>query len=129
MPGTAPAVPGRGRVKSGFALEIPAEVWANAASDFGGTGQAMQMTIDEALAQGGAGSFQRRLLGIFGLVWAADAMQVIAIGFTAASIAASFGLTVPQAHFILVRVCSVLRHTAEFQTKRGQSLISVVRPK
>ncbi|ARC37279.1 MFS transporter [Paracoccus yeei] len=57
----------------------------------------MQMTIDEALAQGGAGSFQRRLLGIFGLVWAADAMQVIAIGFTAASIAASFGLTVPQA--------------------------------
>ncbi|MFG6080721.1 MFS transporter [Paracoccus litorisediminis] len=57
----------------------------------------MQMTVDQALAQGGAGRFQRRLLGIFGLVWAADAMQVLAIGFTAASIAASFGLTVPQA--------------------------------
>ena len=57
----------------------------------------MNITIDEALAQGGAGRFQRRLLAIFGLVWAADAMQVIAIGFTAASIAASFGLTVPQA--------------------------------
>ena len=57
----------------------------------------MELNIDEALAQGGAGRFQRRLLGIFGLVWAADAMQVIAIGFTAASIAASFGLTVPQA--------------------------------
>ncbi|RCW84072.1 MFS transporter [Paracoccus lutimaris] len=57
----------------------------------------MNLTIDEALTQGGAGDFQRRLLGIFGLVWAADAMQVIAIGFTAASIAASFGLTVPQA--------------------------------
>ncbi|UFS65344.1 MFS transporter [Paracoccus denitrificans] len=57
----------------------------------------MNLTIDEALAQGGAGRFQGRLLGIFGLVWAADAMQVIAIGFTAASIAASFGLTVPQA--------------------------------
>lgn len=57
----------------------------------------MDVTIDDALAQGGAGRFQRRLLGIFGLVWAADAMQVIAIGFTAASIAASFGLTVPQA--------------------------------
>ncbi|MEF9603678.1 MFS transporter, partial [Paracoccus sp. PXZ] len=57
----------------------------------------MNLTIDEALTQGGAGRFQRRLLGIFGLVWAADAMQVIAIGFTAASIAASFGLTVPQA--------------------------------
>lgn len=57
----------------------------------------MNLTIDEALAQGGAGRFQQRLLGIFGLVWAADAMQVIAIGFTAASIATSFGLTVPQA--------------------------------
>ncbi|MFT4013384.1 MAG: MFS transporter [Paracoccus sp. (in: a-proteobacteria)] len=57
----------------------------------------MQFTIDEALSQGGAGRFQKNLLGIFGLVWAADAMQVIAIGFTAASIAASFGLTVPQA--------------------------------
>lgn len=57
----------------------------------------MDMTIDEALTQGGAGRFQRRLLGIFGLVWAADAMQVIAIGFTAASIAASFGLSVAQA--------------------------------
>ncbi|MTH78987.1 MFS transporter [Paracoccus aestuariivivens] len=57
----------------------------------------MDMTVDEALTQGGAGRFQQRLLGIFGLVWAADAMQVLAIGFTAASIAASFGLTVPQA--------------------------------
>ena len=57
----------------------------------------MNLTIDEALTQGGAGRFQRRLLGIFGLVWAADAMQVIAIGFTAASIAASFGLSVLQA--------------------------------
>lgn len=57
----------------------------------------MNLTIDEALTQGGAGRFQQRLLGIFGLVWAADAMQVIAIGFTAASIAASFGLTVPEA--------------------------------
>lgn len=57
----------------------------------------MDVTIDDALTQGGAGRFQRRLLGIFGLVWAADAMQVIAIGFTAASIAASFGLSVPQA--------------------------------
>lgn len=55
------------------------------------------ISIDEALTRGGAGAFQRRLLGIFGLVWAADAMQVLAVGFTAASIAATFGLTVPQA--------------------------------
>jgi putative MFS transporter len=55
------------------------------------------IAIESALNQAGTGSFQRRLLGIFGLVWAADAMQVLAVGFTAASIAASFGLSVPEA--------------------------------
>lgn len=55
------------------------------------------ITIDEALDRAGTGSYQRRLIGIFGLVWAADAMQVLAVGFTAASIAATFDLTVPQA--------------------------------
>ncbi|WBU60284.1 MFS transporter [Paracoccus albus] len=52
----------------------------------------MQITIDDALARGGAGKFQKRLLAIFGLVWAADAMQVIAVGFAAPSIMATFGL-------------------------------------
>lgn len=52
----------------------------------------MQMTVDDALAQGGIGRFQWRLLAIFGLVWAADAMQVIAVGFAAPSVAATFGL-------------------------------------
>ncbi|MDP5308481.1 MFS transporter [Paracoccus spongiarum] len=52
----------------------------------------MQLTVDEALARGGSGRFQWRLLGIFGLVWAADAMQVIAVGFAAPSVAASFGI-------------------------------------
>lgn len=56
-----------------------------------------QISFDQALETAGAGAFQRRLLGIFGLVWAADAMQVLAVGFTAGSIAATFGLTVPQA--------------------------------
>jgi putative MFS transporter len=55
------------------------------------------ISMDEALDRAGTGAFQRRLIGIFGLVWAADAMQVLAVGFTAASIAATFGLTVPQA--------------------------------
>ncbi|WP_272848134.1 MFS transporter [Paracoccus saliphilus] len=54
--------------------------------------QIMQMTVDDALAQGGIGRFQWRLLAIFGLVWAADAMQVIAVGFAAPSVAATFGL-------------------------------------
>lgn len=57
----------------------------------------MQTTIDAVLERGGTGRFQRRLLGIFGLVWTADAMQVLAVGFTVASIAASFDLTLPQA--------------------------------
>jgi putative MFS transporter len=56
-----------------------------------------RISIDEALDRAGTGRFQRRLLAIFGLVWTADAMQVLAVGFTAASIAATFGLTVPQA--------------------------------
>lgn len=51
------------------------------------------ITIDDALNHAGAGRYQRRLMAIFGLVWAADAMQVIAVGFTAASIATSFELT------------------------------------
>ena len=54
-------------------------------------------TIDRALEAIGAGPFQYRLLAIFGLVWAADAMQVLAIGFAAPSLAASFGLSIPQA--------------------------------
>ena len=57
----------------------------------------MTMTVDEALARGGAGAFQRRLLALFGLVWAADAMQVIAVGFSAPSLAQHFGISVPQA--------------------------------
>ncbi len=53
--------------------------------------------MDEALERAGTGAFQRRLMGIFGLVWTADAMQVLAVGFTAASIAATFEITVAQA--------------------------------
>lgn len=57
----------------------------------------MALTIENALERAGTGAFQRRLIGIFGFVWAADAMQVLAVGFTAPLIAASFGLTVPEA--------------------------------
>ena len=53
--------------------------------------------MEDVLTAAGTGAFQRRLLGIFGFVWAADAMQVLAVGFTAPSIAQSFGLTVPEA--------------------------------
>lgn len=57
----------------------------------------MSVAIEHALTTAGTGPFQRRLLSIFGLVWAADAMQVLAVGFTAASIAGTFGLSLPQA--------------------------------
>ncbi|UEM25079.1 MFS transporter (plasmid) [Skermanella mucosa] len=55
------------------------------------------VTVDEALSRIGTGSFHYRLLAIFGLVWAADAMQVLSIGFAAPSLAAGFGLSIPQA--------------------------------
>jgi putative MFS transporter len=57
----------------------------------------MSQKVEDVLGRAGTGPFQRRLLGVFGLVWAADAMQVLAVGFTGASIAQSFGLTIPQA--------------------------------
>ncbi len=57
----------------------------------------VKQTIEQTLDQAGTGRFQRHLLGVFGLVWAADAMQVLAVGFTSASIALTFGLTLPQA--------------------------------
>lgn len=57
----------------------------------------MSIPIESALTTAGTGPFQRKLLGIFGLVWAADAMQVLAVGFTAGSIARTFDLSLPQA--------------------------------
>ena len=54
-------------------------------------------TIEQGIQAAGVGRFQYRLFVIFGLVWLADAMQVLSIGFSAPSIAATFGITVPQA--------------------------------
>lgn len=55
------------------------------------------ISVEQGIEAAGVGRFQRRLFVIFGLVWAADAMQVLAIGFSAPSIAKSFGITVPEA--------------------------------
>ena len=57
----------------------------------------MQLTVESVLNEAGTGRFQRRLLAVFGLVWTADAMQVLAVGFTAASIAATFAVSVTEA--------------------------------
>ncbi|WP_200840687.1 MFS transporter [Geminicoccus flavidas] len=56
-----------------------------------------ETTVEAVLSDAGVGPFQYRLLGVFGLVWTADAMQVLAVGFTAPSIAATFGLGLPEA--------------------------------
>jgi putative MFS transporter len=54
-------------------------------------------TVEQGIRTAGVGKFQYRLFVIFGLVWMADAMQVLSIGFTAPSIAKTFGIAIPQA--------------------------------
>jgi MFS transporter, putative metabolite:H+ symporter len=44
------------------------------------------VTVDDAIERIGLGRFQWRLLGINGLVWAADAMEVLIIGFAIPSL-------------------------------------------
>ena len=54
-------------------------------------------TVEQGIRIAGVGRFQYRLFLIFGLVWMADAMQVLSIGFSAPSIAKTFGVNVPRA--------------------------------
>ena len=54
-------------------------------------------TVEQGIQAAGVGKFQYRLFAIFGLVWMADAMQVLSIGFSAPSIARTFGVPLPQA--------------------------------
>ena len=58
---------------------------------------AVAASVEHGLQAAGVGRFQYRIFMIFGLVWLADAMQVLSIGFSAPSIAKTFGLTMPQA--------------------------------
>lgn len=55
------------------------------------------ITVEQGIQTAGVGKFQYRLFLIFGLVWMADAMQVLSIGFSAPSIAATFGVPIPKA--------------------------------
>jgi putative MFS transporter len=57
----------------------------------------MTATVEQGIEAAGVGRFQYRLFVIFGLVWMADAMQVLAIGFSAPSIAKTFGVAIPRA--------------------------------
>jgi Sugar phosphate permease len=53
-------------------------------------------TYDEALGKIGFGRFQRRLLVICGLGWAADAMEILLVSFAMPSMAAEWALSKPQ---------------------------------
>lgn len=49
-------------------------------------------SVDEAIEAVGLGRFQWRLFWVNGLVWAADAMEIIAIGFVLPSVVETFSL-------------------------------------
>ena len=49
-------------------------------------------TVQEAIDEIGYGRFQRRLLAVCGVTWAADAAEVLLVGFALPSIRAEFGL-------------------------------------
>jgi putative MFS transporter len=53
--------------------------------------------VEQGIQTAGVGKFQYRLFVIFGLVWMADAMQVLSIGFSAPTIAKAFRIPVPEA--------------------------------
>lgn len=55
------------------------------------------VSVEQGIRLAGVGRFQYSLFMIFGLVWMADAMQVLSIGFSAPSIAQAFGVTVHHA--------------------------------
>ncbi|MFC6591285.1 MFS transporter [Deinococcus lacus] len=50
------------------------------------------LSVDAAIDQIGLGAFQWRLLALCGLTWAADAAEVLLMGFAMPGISASFGL-------------------------------------
>lgn len=68
---------------------------ANAGLGNAGFGNAID-NVDDAVERIGLGRFQWRLLGVNGLVWAGDAMEVIGIGFILPSVIATFGVSGAQ---------------------------------
>ena len=58
------------------------------------------LTVSEAVEEIGIGPFQRKLLAICGVSWAADAMEVIIISYVIPIVVAQWSLTSGQAGFI-----------------------------
>lgn len=57
---------------------------------------AKTITVQEAIDQIGFGRFQKRLLGVCGVTWAADGAEVLLLGFALPSIISEFGITSVQ---------------------------------
>ncbi|MCB9129068.1 MAG: MFS transporter [Ardenticatenales bacterium] len=55
-----------------------------------------QLTYDDAINAVGFGNFQRKLMVICGLGWAADAMEILIIAFAIPAIALEWGITASQ---------------------------------
>jgi putative MFS transporter len=53
-------------------------------------------TVQEAVDQIGFGRFQKRLLGVCGITWAADGAEVLLLGFALPSLIGEFGITTTQ---------------------------------
>src|ERR687896_2655392 len=58
------------------------------------------MPVQEAIDQIGFGRFQKRLLGVCGVTWAADAAEVLLLGFALPAIIAEFAISPAQAGLI-----------------------------
>ncbi len=54
------------------------------------------ISVQEAVDRIGFGRFQKRLLGVCGVTWAADAAEVLVLGFALPSIIGEFGITPTQ---------------------------------
>jgi MFS transporter, putative metabolite:H+ symporter len=61
---------------------------------------ARAMPVQEAIDQIGFGRFQKRLLGVCGVTWAADAAEVLLLGFALPSIIGEFGQSAAQGGLI-----------------------------
>src|ERR671910_105118 len=57
-------------------------------------------TVQEAVDQIGFGRFQKRLLAVCGVTWAADGAEVLLLGFALPSIIGEFGITTAQGGLI-----------------------------
>ena len=59
------------------------------------------LTVQEAIDQIGFGRFQKRLLAVCGVTWAADGAEVLLLGFALPSITADFGISAAQGSLIV----------------------------